>query len=71
MKIRCNIRSVKRCAFCRFWYDPTNAYINPIAPKVGLWEYESSAKCKCLKSTSLERAAGHMCGQYECKLTGD
>ena len=23
----------KRCAFCKYWYDPTNQYIRPQNPK--------------------------------------
>ena len=68
MKIRCNIKVTKKCAFCKYWYDPTNAHIKPIAPGIGLWEYDTNAKCKCLKMTNTQRLAGLSCKQYECKF---
>ena len=40
----------KRCAFCKYWYDPTNSYIAPKAPAIGMWEIKDiNKKCQCLK----------------------
>jgi hypothetical protein len=33
-----DVRHVKRCAFCKHWYDPANAAIAPKVPSIGLWE---------------------------------
>jgi len=33
----------KRCAFCKYWYDPTNQYIRPQNPKNGIWKFETTA----------------------------
>lgn len=66
-KISINIRHVSRCAFCKYWYDPMNLHINPIAPAGGLWQYDSSAKCKCLRDNS-PRPAGSSCRYYERKV---
>lgn len=39
-----NIKTAKKCAFCKYWYDPTNSAISPRSPKINLWEYDD--KCK-------------------------
>ena len=44
-----NTKTVKKCAFCKYWYDPTNSAISPRSPKINLWEYDDKAKCKCLQ----------------------
>ena len=33
-----------------------------------MWEYDTNAKCKCLKMTNTQRLAGLSCKQYECKF---
>lgn len=67
MKVPLNVKVVKRCAFCKYWYDPTNQHINPKSPKINLWEYENNARCKCLKRNN-ERRANELCPSYECKV---
>ena len=62
-----NGRSFRKCAFCKHWYDPTNAAILPKAPPIGLWEYEPHMKRRCLL-TNRELAAFHFCMHYECKV---
>lgn len=57
----------KRCAFCRYWYDPTNQYIKPQDPKHGIWKFEMNAKCLCLKC-NLQKRAGMRCDKFENKL---
>ena len=45
-----NIKHIKKCAFCKNWYDPTNSAIAPKAPNIGLWEIkDTNQKCMCLK----------------------
>ena len=55
------------CAFCKFWYDPTNAHIAPKFPKSNIWEYDPNAKCKCLKCNS-DKYAYLSCPKFECKV---
>lgn len=55
------------CAFCKHWYDPTNSHINPKYPKNNLWEYDHSAKCKCLVH-NVDKSAYSNCLKYECKV---
>ena len=57
----------KRCAFCKYWYDPTNQYIQPQNPKNGIWKFEQTAKCVCLK-TNLKMGAGMQCSKFENKI---
>lgn len=62
-----NIKNTKICAFCKYWYDPTNSAIQPKNTVVGFWEYNSDAKNKCIK-TNLNKPSWSSCGKYECKL---
>ena len=60
---------MRKCAFCRHWYDPTNSCIRPKAPNIGIWEYDNRVKRMCLKrNTEIESFYG--CPKYECKLEG-
>lgn len=64
MKINAKIN--KRYAFCKYWYDPTNAYISPTNSK-NQWEVDTQAKQKCLKINLLKTSTNY-CSQYECKI---
>lgn len=64
----CNLKVARKCAFCKYWYDPTNSAIEPKTPAVGLWKITSpSAKCKCTKK-NLSTLATSFCNYYECKI---
>ena len=62
-----NIKNIKKCAFCKYWYDPTNSAINPRSPQINIWEYDDKAKCKCLQR-NYDMNASAFCGKYELKL---
>lgn len=62
-----NIKTVKKCAFCKYWHDPTNSAIFPRSPKINLWEYNEKAKMKCLQK-NYDMKASAFCGKFECKL---
>ena len=63
-----NIKYSKKCAFCKNWYDPTNANITPVSPKIGIWKInDTNKKSFCLKKT-LQVSAHSSCPKYECKL---
>lgn len=57
----------QRCAFCKYWYDPTNQYIKPQDAKHSLWKFETAAKCICLKN-NLKMGAGMRCDKFENKI---
>ena len=57
----------KRCAFCKYWYDPTNQYIKPQDPKHGIWKFETTARCMCLKY-NLSKGSAMCCEKFENKL---
>ncbi len=61
-----NIKTTKKCAICKHWYDPAGTAIQP---RVGrnMWEYDQDAKKMCLKK-KYERPASAFCSQFECKL---
>lgn len=62
-----NIKTTKKCAFCKHWYDPTNSVIFPKHPKCNVWEIKDEGKKMCLKKNYNMPATAY-CNQYECKL---
>lgn len=44
-----NNNSIKKCAFCSNWYDPTNAAIQPKTPAAGFGEFHPRMEAMCLK----------------------
>lgn len=64
-----NINSVKKCAFCKHWYDPTNSAIAPRAPRIGMWEIKDpNQKCTCLKKNLPMPATAFCNTDYEQKV---
>ena len=64
-----NIKHMKKCAFCKHWYDPTNSAIAPKAPQIGLWEIKDiNQKCLCMKKNINMVANGFCAAGYDCKL---
>lgn len=45
--------SIRRCAFCKYWYDPTNSAIRPKGGK-DMWEYDGNVKNKCREKMLLQ-----------------
>jgi len=64
--MKANIKTDKRCAFCKYWYDPTQECITPKSGN-NWWEYEPTKKRKCLK-LNIDKIANASCNKYECKL---
>ena len=64
-----NIRHMRKCAFCKNWYDPTNSAIAPKSPAIGLWEIkDTNQKCICLKK-NIPTSANAFCSKdYSCKI---
>ena len=62
-----NIKNVKKCAFCKYWYDPMNTAVSPYSPKINLWKFDDKCKNKCLKK-NYEISSSAFCEKYECKL---
>ena len=62
-----NINMVKNCAFCKYWYDPTNSAIKPVAAHQNMWAYEDRALRKCIK-TNTDKPAYASCARFESKM---
>ena len=63
-----NIKHTKKCAFCQYWYDPTNSAIAPKSPAIGLWEIRDvNQTCLCQKK-NINMPANAFCGSFVCKL---
>lgn len=58
--------SIRRCAFCKHWYDPTNSAIRPKGGK-DMWEYDTSVRNKC-REKNISIAASNSCPKFELKL---
>ncbi len=61
--------SMKKCAFCRHWYDPTQAHIRPKAPAIGLWEFDPRVQAMCLKK-NVSMPSFACCPRFLCKIEG-
>ncbi len=59
--------SVKKCAFCKNWYDPTNTAIRPKNAPAGFWEFDPEAQKPCMKRPGDKRATFY-CSQFQCKI---
>lgn len=64
-----NVKRAKKCAFCKYWYDPASSAIAPRAPKIDLWEIkDTNQKSMCLKK-NIPMSANAFCStDYEKKL---
>lgn len=57
--------SMRRCAFCKYWYDPT---CEAIRPARGQWEYKMGVKKPCRLKHNVETKSSLFCPKFECKL---
>jgi hypothetical protein len=62
-----NVKHARLCAFCKYWYDPTNAYIKPRNPRGGFWEYDPNARAVC-QIWGLPKRANAACPKFEPKV---
>lgn len=64
-----NIKNIKKCAYCKNWYDPTNSAIAPKSPAIGLWEIkDTNQKCMCLKKNIKMSASAFCSSDFESKI---
>ena len=67
--ITINIKTCKRCAFCKNWYDPTNSAIEPRNPKAGTWVIKDEfQKSTCLKTNLQKHASGSCSRDFILKI---
>lgn len=62
-----NVKVARLCAFCKYWYDPTNQHIQPRSPAGGFWEYDPKAKALCQR-WSLPKHGNASCPHFEAKI---
>ena len=64
-----NVKFIKKCAFCKHWYDPINSAIAPKAPIIGLWEIKDiNQKCLCTKKNIQMPANAFCSSDFERKI---
>lgn len=59
---------IKRCAFCKNWYDPVN---EAVAPKKGMpdvWEYSVGIKKPCTAKANTLTPSQNCCPKFQCKV---
>ena len=64
-----DIRHIKKCATCKYWYDPTNSAIEPQAPNIGLWKIKEVNQMNLCTKRNIKMQASVFCSaDYICKL---
>lgn len=58
---------VRKCVFCKYWYDPANLALEPAFGK-GIWRVNSSIKNKCLLNNISKSAICASCHKFESKF---
>lgn len=58
---------ITKCAFCRYWYDPTNSALIAKNPAAGFWEYNPRMRNRC-SMMNAETAGCQTCGKFEMKM---
>lgn len=64
-----NAKHCKYCCICKFWYDPTNSAITPVAPQINSWGVNGDMyqQKTCMK-TNLPKPAVGSCPKFESKI---
>ena len=62
-----NAKFHKMCAFCEYWYDPTQKYISPQNARANIWSYDKYAWSSCIKYNLKKNAQGY-CKSYKCRV---
>ncbi len=59
--------SMRKCAFCVNYYDPTNSVI---APRLGTgaWEYEANVRKPCRAKANQGVLSNSTCSKFVCKI---
>lgn len=58
---------IKKCAFCKYWYDPCNSTIEPLKNNSKYWKYIVGERKLCRKR-NYEMSSHSYCSNFECKL---
>lgn len=59
---------MRKCAFCRYYYDPTNEAISPKRGTRDVWEYKTKIAKPCQKKANRNVESQATCPWFECKL---
>lgn len=67
-KCQVNITQIHYCAFCKYWYDPTNSTIEPKNGAGHLWLFDTDRKEQCMKRFATKKRSWDTCKMFECKI---
>lgn len=57
--------AISRCAFCKYWYDPTNSVIDLKYAKI--WEYDPMVRKQC-QLKNMKTIAQGTCSKFVSKI---
>ena len=63
-----NSPSIKKCAFCKYYYDPVNEVISPKRGQKGIWEFEVNVRKPCKQLSNMDVHSQNACNRFECKI---
>lgn len=67
MSVHKDSYQMKVCAFCKYWYDPTNSVIAP-KKSPNVWEYERGQKKICTIDRNRIHNSESRCSKFESKI---
>ena len=66
--VRVGGNAIRKCAFCKYYYDPTNSVINPKRGMKDMWEYETGIRKPCTARNNMDMPSHNTCPKYVCKI---
>lgn len=66
VSVRNGCSVVKKCAFCKHWYDPANSKIRPENSFGTVWSFEPGVRSLCAKK-HCQTFSNNCCPNYEGK----
>ena len=60
--------AMRRCAFCKFFNDPTYSVISPKKGCKDMWEYDTQIKKTCIARNNVEMLSQHTCLKFVSKI---
>ena len=61
-------RGIKKCAFCKYYYDPSYTVISPKKGQKNVWEYENNIKRPCRLRNNMEMQSHMCCSKFESRI---
>lgn len=66
--VRKNSPGMKKCAFCRHFYDPMSEAVSPKRGQKDTWEYRTHIRKPCRVKANREVESQAVCPKFESRL---